>query len=498
MAESLNQKLPARPVVLESLEARQLLSIASPWQPPWALAESHALAESRVTVRRSTPAITFEKRSAKSIRRALEANALHVSDNGRYLVKADGSPFFYMADTAWHLLNKVSLDDANTYLTNRAKYGFTVIQMEINTRFGASRVGVTPFVNNDTSRPNEAFFKRVDYVIRRANELGMYVSMVPLDTRWARNGTFTPANAYEFGRFLGRRYAAMKMIWTLGGDIGADEVAGGINLWKNLAAGIARGATGKDQSKLLMQYHPGYNQSSSKWFQEFSWLDANGVQSGHSMNRDNYNLIAADYAKNPAKPVMDMEPGYEDIPGGIVSGNPRLTAYDVRKGAYWALFAGAHGVTFANNNVWAFVKVPGEFKSLSTAPWWESLDTPGAVAMKNVKRLMLSRPFLNRLPDQSLIAGSALSGTDHIQATRASDGSYAFVYTASGKPVTVNLTKLSGSQIVARWYNPRTGETTDAGQYAKNGNRTFTAPTSGVNGDWVLILDDASRGFGKP
>lgn len=28
---------------------------------------------------------------------------LRVSDNGRFLVHADGSPFFYLADTAWEM-----------------------------------------------------------------------------------------------------------------------------------------------------------------------------------------------------------------------------------------------------------------------------------------------------------------------------------------------------------------------------------------------------------
>jgi hypothetical protein len=95
-----------------------------------------------------------------------------------------------------------------------------------------------------------------------------------------------------------------------------------------------------------------------------------------------------------------------------------------------------------------------------------------------------------------MVAGSTLSGTDHVQATRASDGSYAFVYTASGKAVTVNLSKLSGSRVVARWYNPRNGRSSVIGTFAKGGTRTFASPQAGY--DWVLVLDDAGRGFGKP
>jgi len=106
--------------------------------------------------------------------------------------------------------------------------------------------------------------------------------------------------------------------------------------------------------------------------------------------------------------------------------------------------------------------------------------------------------MLNRVPDQSLIVGSTLSGTDHLQATRAADGSYAFVYTASGKAVSVNLNKLSGRTISARWYNPRSGKSAYLGDFAKSGNRTFTAPSSGAGNDWVLVLDDASKRYGKP
>jgi hypothetical protein len=110
---------------------------------------------------------------------------------------------------------------------------------------------------------------------------------------------------------------------------------------------------------------------------------------------------------------------------------------------------------------------------------------------------MLSRPQ-NRVPDQSLIVGTPYSAADRLQATRGADGSFAFIYSASGKAVTVNLNKLTGKQITARWYNPRAAKSVYLGVFAKNGNRTFKAPSSGVNNDWVLVLDDASKGYRKP
>lgn len=450
---------------------------------------------STLSATRATPAKSGKTLAA----RRANSHLLTVSPNGRYLVRADGSPFFYLGDTAWYLLDRVTRSEADYYLESRAAMGFTVVQMEITTRFGDNREGESPFINGDPQRPNDAYFEFLDHVMDKATSLGMYVSLVPLDTRGAKAGDYSPTDAYVFGRFLGARYGRThKVIWTMGGDLGVDEVPSGITLWRELSAGIARGAANKDMSKVLFQYHPWYNQSSSRWFSgvQDAWLDAHGIQSGHSRNKDNYNLVAADYARSPARPVMDLEPGYEDIPEGLVAGRARLTDYDVRKSAYWAVFAGAHGAGYGHNNVWQFAS--GADSRATTASWKDSLVTLGAYSMKYLKRLMLSRPFLDRVPDQSLIVGSALSGTDHIRATRAADGSYAFVYTAGGKPVTVNLSKLSGSQVEVRWYNPRAAKSVYLGVFAKSGNRTFTPPTSGANNDWVLVVDDAAKRYGKP
>jgi len=425
-------------------------------------------------------------------------NVLKVAADRRSLVHDDGTPFFYLADTAWELFNKLSRTQAKHYLNTRAAQGFTVIQAEINARFGANVYGDAPFIKNDVTRPNEAFFQHMDYVINRANALGMYVSLVPLDSTWSQNGTFNVDNVYQFGKFLGRRYAKAKIIWVLGGDVPGDGgTNAGRDMWRNLAAGITRGAANRDESKVLMTYHPDYNHTATQWFANDSWLDFDAIQSGHSPNKDNYAAISADYIKNPRRPVIDIESGYENIPAGIVPGATRLTDYDTRKSAYWSLFAGSFGVTFGNNNVWQFASGPNK-RNLASTAWTNALDTPGASSMKNLKRLMLSRPMLNRVPDQSLIVGSTLSGTDHLQATRAADGSYAFVYTASGKAVSVNLNKLSGRTISARWYNPRSGKSAYLGDFAKSGNRTFTAPSSGAGNDWVLVLDDASKRYGKP
>src|SRR5687768_17810389 len=53
---------------------------------------------------------------------------LRVSENQRYLQTADGKPFFWLGDTAWELFHRLTREEAEKYLKNRADKGFTVIQ----------------------------------------------------------------------------------------------------------------------------------------------------------------------------------------------------------------------------------------------------------------------------------------------------------------------------------------------------------------------------------
>jgi predicted esterase len=63
----------------------------------------------------------------------------------------------------------------------------------------------------------------------------------------------------------------------------------------------------------------------------------------------------------------------------------------------------------------------------------------------------------------------------------------------------VNLGRLSGTTINAWWYNPRDGTSQFIDAYAKSiGTQPFTPPGNGYGNDWVLVLDDAARGYNAP
>jgi hypothetical protein len=121
------------------------------------------------------------------------------------------------------------------------------------------------------------------------------------------------------------------------------------------------------------------------------------------------------------------------------------------------------------------------------------LDLPGAFDLIHARRLIESRPFLSRVPDQSIIVPSYYPETDYPVATRG-DG-YAFVYFPTGWPAEIRLDKIGAKTINASWYDPRKGETKLIETIPATGTRKFTPPETGRGNDWVLILDDASKNF---
>ena len=118
--------------------------------------------------------------------------------------------------------------------------------------------------------------------------------------------------------------------------------------------------------------------------------------------------------------------------------------------------------------------------------------------MTHLKALMLSRPFLDRIPDQPFIEGDPGTGRTHARATRAADGAYAFVYLPSGGSIRLRLELLSGTHLKAWWFDPRDGSSRDADETPRSGSKVFSTPTSGEGQDWILVVDDAARGFTAP
>jgi hypothetical protein len=428
---------------------------------------------------------------------------LKVSENGRFLIHEDGTPFFYLGDTAWELFHRLSKEESERYLENRRAKGFTVIQAvvlaELDGLNTPNSEGNKPLFENDPLKPNEAYFSHIDWVIIKAAEKGLYIGLLPtwgdkVDKRWGTGPViFNIDNAFRYGQWIGKRYRDFpNIIWINGGD----RSGGGNNygVWNAIGEGIK--SVDPDH---LMTFHPMGENSSSEWFHNSGWLDFNMCQTGHGQRSYAIykRIILRDFDLNPVKPCFDGEPRYEDHPVGW---NPGVLGWfndeDIRQALYWDLFSGAFGHTYGCHPIWQMKTPDREPVGLVRNNWYDVLDLPGAYDLIHARRLVESRPFLSRVPDQTLIVPAYYPETDYIVATRGEG--YAFIYFPTGWDAEIILDKIGAKTVTAYWYDPRTGESKLIDTFPGQGNRKFTPPSGGRGNDWILVLDDSSKGYKAP
>ncbi len=447
---------------------------------------------------------------------------LQVSANKRFLQHANGTPFFYLGDTAWELFHRLDRDDVDQYLADRAKKGFTVIQAvalaELDGHTVPNAYGYLPFEDYDPARPAikngpaNDYWDHVDYIVNKANELGMYIGFLPTWGRYWHEGSgvkdnqplFDTANAEKYGEFLGTRYKDKEIIWILGGDRNVEN-----DVQKEIIRAMARGLKKGDGGIHLITFHPRGGGSSSQYFHTDDWLDFNMRQNGHNAEyTGSYSKTADDYALQPVKPVIDGEPLYEDHPLSFNAAKlGHSIAADTRRALYWDLFSGAFGHTYGHHSVWQMYD-PAKNRQPINNPlmtWQEAISQPGAMQMMYGRLLMESRPFLTRVPDPTIIVTSKVptampgEGRYRFVATRDEAGTYAMVYAPVGREFSVRMDVIKGNKVTAWWYNPRNGETTRIATYNNDRKeRSFSPPDKGEMTDWVLVLDDASCKYPAP
>ena len=437
---------------------------------------------------------------------------LRVSDNKRFLVTADGKPFFYLADTAWELFHRLTREEAELYLKDRAAKGYTAVQAvvlaELDGLHDPTPYGHTPLVGDDPLKPNEKYFEHVDWIVRKAGDLGIYTAMLPTwGDKWNRGrgagpAVFeTPEVAQKYGEWLGRRYKDQAIIWVLGGDRAVES-----DKHKEVIRAMARGLRAGDGGTHLMTFHPRGGSGSAEVFHADDWLDFNMRQNGHvSEFTGRYDKTRVDYDRAPAKPVVDGEPIYEDHPVSFKASElGHSVSADVRRPLYWDLFTGACGHTYGHHSVWQMYAAGRKPINNPLMPWSEAIHQPGAGQMQHGRRLMESRPYLTRVPDDTVIVTDKVptavpgAGRYRFAATRDEAGTYAMVYAPAGRAFTVRMDAIKAPTAKAWWFNPRTGKATSAGEFPTDKPKRFTTPNPSDDLDWVLVLDAAGKSYPPP
>ena len=406
----------------------------------------------------------------------------------------DGKPFFWLADTAWELFHRLTLEEAELYVEDRRAKGFSVIQAVVLAELGGLRVpnanGDLPLMNSDPLRPNEPYFRHVDAIVAVAERKGLVMALLPtwgdkFNRKWGEGPEiFTPANARSYGSWLGRRYARRNVVWVLGGDRNPEDPAH-LAITRAMAAGIE--AAGARQP---MTFHPQGGSRSWDFFKDDPWIDFHMFQSGHG-ERDvaNHRMTLQGRALQPLKPVLDGEPRYEDHP---VNWKPDLgwfDAFDVRQAAWWSMLSGAAGHTYGDHNIWQMWQPGRDPISAARTPWRDALKHPGSAQMGLMRRFLEANGFGALQPAQERLAESG-SGAREQRAAESAEK--LIVYTPYGDTVRLKRSAIP-SGFATRWFNPRRGASVEASGSAVRFLKdevVFDAPGAPSRGnDWVLLVE---------
>jgi hypothetical protein len=266
--------------------------------------------------------------------------------------------------------------------------------------------------------------------------------------------------------------------------------------WRPIWRAMAQGIIDVQGKNTFITYHTwGGPLSTSQQIHNEPWLSMNMTQSGHGGGHDVpiWEWIQRDRALTPAKPVIDAEPNYEDHP---VNPWPRwdpangyFRDYDVRKQTYRSVFAGAAGVTYGHHSIWQFWNEREDKINYADRYWYDALDRPGSTQVGYLKSLILSRASLNRIPDQTILLDGQGKSGEYATSFRDVRGRYLMVYLPVGKQIVVSTSNLISQKIKISWFNPRTGKYEGGNTIDNQKQLAITSPTTGVEQDWVLVID---------
>lgn len=415
---------------------------------------------------------------------------IRLTKDRRFFQYDDGTPFFFLGDTAWNGVLKATDEDWERYLTTREKQKFTVIQyVSTQWRGGDKTIPDRVYLPTDPIGVNAGEFQRLDRHVAAINEHGMVACPVVL---WALNpsdpGNILPEkDAQRLAEYIKARWGAYNIIWMLTGD--CPFKGNSVERWQRIGQNVFG-----DHQRLCTLHASGQNWIVDK-FANQDWYDFVGYQSGHgdaagALNWHVAGPVKDAWNKGAARPIVNLEPNYEAHPA-YESKKPH-DGQHVRRAAYWSLLISPPaGVTFGHNSVWVWNEKAGNAENhgnlRNVEPWTAGLETPGTKSMTVLVDFFASGPREQLRPDQGLLATQPgeKNRNHYAVAAKTGDGSWGVVYMPVGGKLSLKADQVE-QPVVARWFNPRTGEFGKPVSGTVAGSTlTYEAPNSE---DWVLDL----------
>lgn len=406
-----------------------------------------------------------------------------LSTDGRRLVHDDGTPFAWLADTAWSAGAKAMPAEWDEYLTARAEQGFNVVQVNALPQWDASRPwDRLPFGEDwDLDRPDPAYFRALDKLVAATHDRGLVPALVAVWfnyapgtwPEWDGDGNRHPMDAEQaarWGRYLAARYGAFGTVWLISGDTNyEDDRAAALDVFD--AAGSA---IGESVTHPLRTTHMVGGQSTPEHVAERDWVEFHLYQSSHVTDRALPAEMAVECRSRDGSPVINGEPPYERHEYFDDDG-VRISRRAAREAAWLSVLAGANaGITYGGHGIWQWHRNGEHFAGLDRTgmpdPWDETLAFPGARDYAELVAYLSRFAYGSLEPRQDLL----VEDPDLTRAAVLPEDDMLLVYAAEASDVALDADAVADADC--HWLDPATMTRVPATVDAGDPNAVVSAP----------------------
>jgi hypothetical protein len=420
---------------------------------------------------------------------------VQVAEGRRHFVHQDGTPFFWLGDTAWNGPLWSSDGDWEHYLRTRVRQRFNAVAWVATQWRGSPRGDVDgrlPYTGLERIRLNPEFFQRLDRkhdAILRAGLLSVPVMLWAISSppgSEVNPGVSLPEDqAILLARHMLARWGSDPVVWFINGDgnYGGDRA----EKWKRIGRGVFGGVRHAPVS-----LHPGGLMWPMEEFRGEAWLDICGYQSAHADSDRNSRWIttgppAEEWGKTPVRPVVSVEGPYErdppqgDWPPGFI----------VRRNHFWSLLnAHVAGIVYGAHGIWGWSDGvhPAPGHAATVWPHWKKLlELPAAAQVGGIREFFESMEYWRLRPEPALLAAQPGDEAPRrfVSAAQTESRDVTVVYIPEDRDVVLRPERLPAPYRAA-WRKPDDGRRAEAAGEISAAGLLFRTPGPG---DWLLVVE---------
>lgn len=423
---------------------------------------------------------------------------LKVSEDKRYFIYSDGTPFFWLGDTHWEFSLKEKWDESNHpemdsmfkgMVDRRVKQGYNIYQT--NLRSDEMMGGEKNYWVADNI-PNVEFYK--NELDRRMNYIADNGIVNALGLAWFMSIENNVEKYKNLARYIIARYGALPMIYTLAGEVGGyDKTKQSfyIDKWREVALYINE----MDGYHHLKTAHYTNERPFAEYYQDEEWLDFTLNQAGHGdfvVSVDDYKEFLN---KHNDKPFVEGETMYEFCSTLEENGSRMVTDSMVRRVAYLSIQVGGCGYTYGAQGIWDTYYEKGDPNYMGVfnkynVTWYEGIDGIAGEQMGYMRKFYEDQNFETLYP---FVAGKETIGDPFGKKlpliTVSKDKKHWVLYYPESTRKSSKLKGLNNATYSLVWFNPINGKYSEKQEVVIENNE-WDIPKKPDQNDWCLVLKE--------